>query len=243
MLELVGVSKRYDETWVVRNVSLAFETGQCHVLLGPSGCGKSTILRMIVGLISADEGAIAFAGEKITQATLAHLRLKMGYVIQMDALFPHFTAEQNATIVAKKLKWPKAKVASRLRELCEITHFPARLLSQYPVQLSGGEKQRVSLIRALMLNPEILFLDEPLGALDPLTRASLQTQLRDLFHFLKKTVVLVTHDIAEASYFGDSITLMREGQVVQTGPMRELIEHPADPFVSEFLTAQRVDSQ
>jgi osmoprotectant transport system ATP-binding protein len=243
MLDLKHVSKRYHNTWVVQDLNLAIHQGSCHVLIGPSGCGKSTLLRMCVGLIPPDEGTITFSGEELSAPTLTRLRLKMGYVIQVDALFPHFTAKQNATIVAKALKWPDDKLESRLKELCELTHFPERLLGNYPVQLSGGEKQRVSLIRALMLDPGILFLDEPLGSLDPITRASLQTELRELFHYLKKTVVLVTHDIWEAQFFADSITLMREGRIVQTGTVKELVDTPAESFVSEFLNAQRFGAQ
>jgi osmoprotectant transport system ATP-binding protein len=141
--------------------------------------------------------------------------------------------------MARFLKWPKARIDQRVRELGELARLPEALLDRYPVELSGGQRQRVSLMRALMLDPQLLLLDEPLGALDPMVRRDLQTDLKQIFEMLKKTVVLVTHDIAEAGYFADLIVLLRDGRVVQRGSIEELVDHPADEFVSRFINAQR----
>jgi osmoprotectant transport system ATP-binding protein len=167
------------------------------------------------------------------------LRRRMGYVIQDGGLFPHLTAEGNALLLARHLKQPELESRQRLEELCELTRFPADALGRYPAELSGGQRQRVSLMRALMLKPEALLLDEPLGALDPLVRASLQTDLRDIFRELKQTVVLVTHDLAEAAYLADHIVLLESGRIAQQGTIGDLKERPATPFVTQFLNAQR----
>jgi osmoprotectant transport system ATP-binding protein len=163
----------------------------------------------------------------------------MGYVIQDGGLFPHLTAAQNALLMATYLRRPASEMRSRLKELCDLTHFPPEGLDRYPVELSGGQRQRVSLMRALMLDPDVLLLDEPLAALDPLVRASLQTDLKEIFRRLQKTVVLVTHDMAEAGYLADKIVLLMEGRIIQQGTLEDLRERPASRFVSDFLTAQR----
>jgi len=167
------------------------------------------------------------------------LRKKMGYVIQDGGLFPHLTARDNVTLMARYLKWDRGSIAQRLRELTDITRFPADGLDRFPAQLSGGERQRVSLMRALMLDPDVLLMDEPLGALDPMIRRELQTDLKRIFHTLKKTVVLVTHDLGEAAFFGDVIVLLREGRIVQQGTLDDLLDSPAEPFVTHFINAQR----
>jgi osmoprotectant transport system ATP-binding protein len=167
------------------------------------------------------------------------LRHQMGYVIQNGGLFPHLTARRNVTMMARYLKWKRSEIEARLLELAELTQFPPDGLDRYPVQLSGGQKQRLALMRALMLDPKVLLLDEPLGALDPIIRFDLQTDLKRIFQRLRKTVVLVTHDLDEAEYFGDSIVLMREGRIVQQGSIHEMIDAPIDPFVTHFIHAQR----
>jgi osmoprotectant transport system ATP-binding protein len=166
-------------------------------------------------------------------------RRRMGYVIQEGGLFPHLTAGQNVTLMARHLGWKPDLIDDRVDELTALTHFPATGLDRYPVQLSGGQRQRVSLMRALMLDPEILLLDEPLGALDPMIRAELQGELREIFRTLGKTVVLVTHDMGEAAYLGDTIVLLRGGRIVQSGTLPDLVHAPADDFVHRFLSAQR----
>jgi osmoprotectant transport system ATP-binding protein len=239
MIELIGVSKAYHNVSALSPTDLEIPAGRTTVLIGPSGCGKSTLLRLMIGLIRPDTGAIRFGGTELTQASALSLRRRMGYVIQDGGLFPHLTAHDNVIIMARHLGWFADRIASRLVELAELTRFPVDALGRYPMQLSGGQRQRVSLMRALMLDPDVILLDEPLGALDPMIRADLQTDLRDIFRSLAKTVVLVTHDLGEADYLGDSILLLREGRIVQHGTLAELIRSPAESFVSHFVNAQR----
>ena len=160
-------------------------------------------------------------------------------MIQEGGLFPHLSAGENVALMARHLKWDSIRVSTKLRELAESARFPAEGLRRFPAQLSGGQRQRVSLMRALMLDPDVLLLDEPLGALDPMIRADLQTDLKRIFQSLKKTVMLVTHDLGEAAFFGDLIVLLRDGEVVQSGTLEEFFETPADPFVTHFINAQR----
>jgi osmoprotectant transport system ATP-binding protein len=239
MMELRGVRKRYGEQEVLRGIDLLCPAGRTTVLLGPSGCGKSTILRLLVGLVEPDAGSVLFAGEPVTARTLPSVRLRVGYVIQEGGLFPHLTVHGNITLMARYLNRPPRQIHRRVQELAELTHFPADALDRFPAQLSGGQRQRVALMRALMLDPDALLLDEPLGSLDPLIRADLQEELRDVFRALRKTVVLVTHDLGEADYFADAIVLMRDGEIVQTGTLEELWRRPTDPFVRRFIQAQR----
>ncbi|MGD2110300.1 MAG: ATP-binding cassette domain-containing protein [Phycisphaerae bacterium] len=239
MFELGGITKRFGTTEAVRALSLATEPGKTTVLIGPSGCGKSTVLRLMIGLIRPDQGSLTFHGDPLTPESADLLRRKMGYVIQDGGLFPHLTARQNVNLMARYLRWDAQRSDRRLAELVGLTHFPEEGLDRYPLQLSGGQRQRVSLMRALMLDPDVLLLDEPLGALDPMIRSRLQVDLRNIFRTLGKTVVMVTHDLGEAAYFGDTIVLMREGRIVQTGTIRELLDAPSTTFVTEFINAQR----
>ena len=239
LVKLVNVSKRYADAAALHPTNLSIEHGKTTVLIGPSGCGKSTLLRLIIRLIQPDSGSIMFEGEPITPDNIDMLRRRIGYVIQEGGLFPHLTARANVVLMARHVGRSQEEMQPRLQELCDLTRFSENLLSRYPVELSGGERQRVSLMRALMLSPELLLLDEPLGALDPLVRASLQKDLKEIFARLQQTVVFVTHDLAEAIYFGDEIVLMNEGRVMQKGAVTDLRNNPADPFVSEFINAQR----
>jgi len=190
-------------------------------------------------LIEPDSGSIEFNGEPITGDTIGALRRRIGYVIQEGGLFPHLTARANVLLMARHIGKSEDEMRNRLAELCDLTRFSVNLLSRYPLELSGGQRQRVGLMRALMLSPELLLLDEPLGALDPLVRAALQKDLKEIFARLQQTALFVTHDLAEAVYFGDEIVLMNDGRVVQKGSVTDLREKPADPFVSEFINAQR----
>lgn len=239
MLRLTGVTKRYGAQTALHPTNLSVEPGTTRVLIGPSGCGKSTLLRLIIGLITPDEGTVQFEDQEMAGADVLQLRRRMGYVIQDGGLFPHLTAAKNVTLMARYLGWDEKRIRERLVELCELTHLPADSLKRYPAQLSGGQQQRVSLMRALMLDPDLLLLDEPLGALDPMIRAELQNDLREIFQSLGKTVVMVTHDIGEAAFFADTIVMLRSGRIVQTGALAELIEQPAEEFVTQFINAQR----
>jgi osmoprotectant transport system ATP-binding protein len=239
MLELQGVSKSYDGRQVLRPTDLTIPSGRTTVLIGPSGCGKSTLLRLMIGLIRPDAGLVRFNGTEVRPDNVLELRRRMGYVVQDGGLFAHLTARGNIALQARYLGWDGRRIEARLAELTELTRFPADGLDRYPVQLSGGQRQRVGLMRALMLDPDVLLLDEPLGALDPLVRSELQDDLRRVFRTLGKTVVLVTHDLGEAGFFGDPIVLLRDGQIVQQATLAELVQAPADPFVTEFVNAQR----
>jgi osmoprotectant transport system ATP-binding protein len=237
VFEVRGAAKTYGDARALAGVDLDIERGRTTVLLGPSGCGKSTLLRLLLGLIPPDAGTVRFEGAPIDLAA----RRRMGYVIQDGGLFPHLTADENVTLMARYLGWEAARRAARASELLALTHFPEDGLSRYPIELSGGQRQRVSLMRALFLDPAVLLLDEPLGALDPLIRADLQADLREIFRRLGKTVVLVTHDLGEAAFLGDWIVLLRVGAIVQAGPLAELSRQPADPFVTRFIRAQRME--
>ena len=239
LVQLVDVSKRYADTPALHSTNLSLDRGKTTVLIGPSGCGKSTLLRLIVGLAAADSGTIEFNGSRITPANIDILRRRIGYVIQEGGLFPHLTARANVLLMARHLGKSHEEMRGRLLELCELTRFSGNLLSRYPAELSGGQRQRVSLMRALMLSPELLLLDEPLGALDPLVRASLQKDLKEIFGHLQQTALFVTHDLAEAAYFGDEIVVMNEGRIVQQGSIADLRERPANEFVREFINSQR----
>ena len=218
---------------------MTIQAGRTTVLIGPSGCGKSTLLRLMIGLLRPDAGSVMFEGVEVTPANAPALRRRMGYVIQDGGLFPHLTARANVTLMARYLGWDSQRVEAGLGKLVGLTQFPADALDRYPAELSGGQRQRVSLMRALMLEPEVLLLDEPLGALDPMIRSELQEDLRRIFQILAKTVVLVTHDLGEAGFFGDDLVLLRAGRIVQRGTLAELARSPAEPFVTQFINAQR----
>jgi osmoprotectant transport system ATP-binding protein len=221
------------------DIDLEIPARQTTVLIGPSGCGKSTLLRLIIGLLEPTRGHVEVAGRPVNRAGILDLRRRFGYVIQDGGLFPHLTARENIALMARHLRLAASDVDTRLTELCQLTRFASQNLERYPVELSGGQRQRVSLMRALMLKPELLLLDEPLGALDPLVRARLQSELKEIFGSLAQTIVLVTHDMAEAAFLGDTLVLMNEGRIVQQGRLDDLRNHPASGFVSEFINAQR----
>jgi len=239
MVVLENVSKAYDGATAVAPVTLEIAAGRVTVLIGPSGCGKSTLLRMIVGLVPPDSGRVLIGGEPVAPGNVLRLRHHTGYVIQEGGLFPHLTVEENAALLAGFLKRDARWIAGRIAELAALVQLPQALLARYPRELSGGQRQRVSIMRALMLDPPLLLLDEPLGALDPITRYELQDELKRIFGLLGKTVVLVTHDMTEAAHFADHIVLLRGGRIVQQGTLADLLERPAEPFVQQFIRAQR----
>jgi osmoprotectant transport system ATP-binding protein len=238
-IELRGATTRPGGGALIGPLDLAVAPGETVALVGESGAGKSTALRLVLGLTTPAAGEVRFGGAPV-RADDDGLRRRIGYVVQGGALFPHLTAGENATLVARHLRWDRARMSRRLAELLHLVRLPEGVAGRYPQELSGGQAQRVSLVRALFLDPEALLLDEPLGALDPLTRALLQQDLRRVFAELGKTVMLVTHDLAEASFLARRLVLLREGAVVQVGTLDDLARRPADPFVSRFVGAHRV---
>jgi len=238
VLELRGVAKRFGREEGVGPVDLAIEPGRTVSLIGPSGAGKSTLLKLMLGLLAPDAGEVRLGGAPLDPSDDA-ARRRCGFVVQGGGLFPHLSAEGNATLVARYLGWEPGRIAARLEALRALTRLPAAVLERFPSELSGGQAQRVSLVRALFLDPALLLLDEPLGALDPITRAELQDDLRRVFADLGKTVVLVTHDLAEAAFFADRLVLLRAGRVAQDGSLEDLVRRPADGFVVRFVGAQR----
>jgi osmoprotectant transport system ATP-binding protein len=238
VIALRDVSKRFGDRVALDGVSIRVLPGTVHVLLGSSGSGKSTVLRVILGLVKPDRGEITVDGIVVTDSTRAELVRRMGYVVQDGGLYPHLTAFDNVALPAEAHGWPPSRIRARAALLGAMVGLDEECLRLYPRQLSGGQRQRVGLMRALALDPPLLLLDEPLGALDPIVRAELQGQLGRLFAALGKTVVLVTHDIREAALLGSAITLMTEGRVVQQGAFVDLVERPATPFVTQFMTAQ-----
>jgi osmoprotectant transport system ATP-binding protein len=234
-----NVSHRYPHAVAVDDVSLRIGAGETVALIGPSGCGKSTLLKLAAGLVWPQRGTVIVADSTLAPDNILELRRRIGYVIQSGGLFPHLSAAANVTLAARYLKRDRQWIEARVVELAELVQLPRDALDRLPNNLSGGQRQRVSLMRALMLDPAVLLLDEPLGALDPMVRHGLQEDLRRLFKRLGKTVLLVTHDMAEAAFFSRTIVLMREGKIVQRGSYQDLIDSPAEEFVSDFVRAQR----
>lgn len=240
MIELREVSKSFGDTVVLQPTTLALEPGKATVLLGPSGCGKSTLLRIMVGLLMPDRGEIHIYGERLTEQNVEKLRQRIGYVIQDGGLFPHLTARDNIALLARHLGWGRKKCDARIAELADLTRMKPDMLDRFPAKLSGGQRQRVGIMRALMLDPEVILLDEPMGALDPLVRHEMQADLQKIFRSLNKTVVLVTHDLGEAAFLGDTIALLGDGRIVQMGTYEDLAKKPASDYVTRFLQAQRM---
>jgi osmoprotectant transport system ATP-binding protein len=239
MIKLHKISKTFGKTKALHTTTLDIQPQSTTVIIGPSGCGKSTLLRLIIGLIKPDNGNIYIGGEILGPQNLYSIRHKMGYVIQDGGLFPHLNARENVSLLGTYLGYEKTQIEGRINELSELTRYPVDALDRYPSQISGGQRQRVSLMRALMLDPVILLLDEPLGALDPLIRFELQNDLKEIFKILGKTVVMVTHDIGEAGFFGNKIVLLRNGMIIQEGTIGDLVNNPSEAFVTEFIKAQR----
>lgn len=243
LFALEGVSRRYlsrrEATLALDDLSLSFAGGTVTALVGSSGSGKSTLLRLLLGLERPDRGRVCHAGAEVRDTDLPRIRRAIGYVIQGGGLFPHLKVRANLALLPRHLGWSQAAIDARLQVLTPMVRLDPRLLGRYPAELSGGERQRVALLRALMTDPPALLLDEPLGALDPIIRHALQDELRELFRTLGKTVILVTHDLAEAAYLAPRLVLLRAGRVVQDGSLDEWRARPADGFVRRFLAAQR----
>ncbi|KAA0213775.1 MAG: ATP-binding cassette domain-containing protein [Lautropia sp.] len=236
---LSGVTHVFGTVRAIDDLTLDFERGRTTILIGSSGSGKSTALRLLIGLEWPQRGEVRCDGEPLRRERILELRRRVGYVIQEGGLFPHLSVLGNLGLLPRHLGWNRLRVAERAGELVEMVHLHPDLLGRFPAELSGGQRQRVALMRALMLDPPALLLDEPLGALDPLVRHELQEELREIFRRLGKTVVMVTHDLAEAAFFGSRLVLMRSGRIVQDGSLEDFRRAPADGFVREFLAAHR----
>lgn len=235
MIEFDGVSRAFNGKAAVKDLTLQVAKGEFCVLLGTSGSGKSTTLKMINRLVEFDSGEIRFAGESIRQLDARTLRRRMGYAIQSIGLFPHWTVRKNIATVPVLLGWPRAQVDERIAALLALLSLDGQLLNRYPHQLSGGQQQRVGVARALAADPEVLLMDEPFGALDPVTRGVLQQEMLRIHRLSGRTIVLVTHDIDEALTLADRIVLMDNGEIVQQGRPVELLTQPKNDFVRDFF--------
>lgn len=236
MIELNSVSKVYSGRRAVDHISLTINQGEFCVLVGPSGCGKSTTLRMINRLVNVDEGSIFINGEDISKKSPEILRRSIGYAIQSIGLFPHWTVEKNIATVPRLLKWPQGKIQERVTELLLLLDLdPEIFRKKYPGQLSGGQQQRVGVARALAVKPEVLLMDEPFGALDPITRDSLQTEISRIHKNTGTTVVFVTHDMEEALKMATRIAVMENGKILQYAPPIQILRNPAHSFIKEFV--------
>jgi osmoprotectant transport system ATP-binding protein len=236
------VSKRYPgrDEQALHELSLAIPAGTFCVLVGPSGGGKTTALKMVNRLITFDEGDIRIDGRSVRELPAVELRRGIGYVIQQTGLFPHVTVADNIATVPRLLGWERARIRARVAELLELVGLEAGDAKRYPAQLSGGQRQRVGLARALAADPPLLLMDEPFGALDPITRSRLQQELRRLHREVAKTVIFVTHDIDEAILMGDRIAILREGgRLAQYDTPDTILAHPADEFVERFIGEDR----
>ena len=236
MIELDHVSKHYDGRTIVDDLSLTVPDGAFCVLLGPSGCGKSTTLRMINRLVPFDSGMIRIAGEDVRAVPPEVLRRRIGYAIQSSGLFPHWPVEDNIATVPRLLNWPRTRIRDRVTELLELLRLdPESYRRKYPHQLSGGEQQRVGVARALAADPELLLMDEPFGAVDPITRDALQSEIARIHATTKKTILFVTHDIEEALRLATVIAILERGRLAQWGTPLDIVERPASGFVREFV--------
>ena len=242
MLEFINVTKRYSNQGrpAVNNLNLKIEKGEFVCFIGPSGCGKTTTMKMINRLIDVTEGKILLNGKDITKENPVELRRSIGYVIQQIGLMPHMTIKENIVLVGTLLKWSEEEKDKRARELIKLVDLPEDYLDKYPHELSGGQQQRIGVLRALAANPPLILMDEPFGALDPITGDSLQDEIKKLQQELGKTIVFVTHDMDEALKLADRIVIMREGEVVQADTPKEILRNPANEFVEEFLGKERL---
>jgi osmoprotectant transport system ATP-binding protein len=239
LFRLENVCKRFGAIAALENLSLEFERGTVNAVIGTSGSGKSTLLRLLLGLTWPDSGSIVIDGEAMSRERRLAIRRQIGYVIQEGGLFPHLRVRDNLALLPRHLRWSARRIDQRAHELLELMQLPLDTLRRYPGELSGGQRQRVAVMRALMIDPPALLMDEPLGALDPLVRFELQQRLRELFNVLAKTVIVVTHDLAEAAYLAPRLIMMQAGRVVQDGSARDFAQRPASDLVRSFVAAYR----
>jgi osmoprotectant transport system ATP-binding protein len=239
MLKLEHIYKAFEGRTVLTDVSLSVPKGVTHALIGSSGSGKTTLLRLTLGLIPFEKGYVKINDQALLSFKPTEWADRIGYVPQEGGLFPHITGKQNVALVPGLRNWERDRIESRVEELRGLVDLEPSVLARFPHEMSGGQKQRVAIMRAAMMDPPVMLLDEPMAALDPLIRRSLQRELKSIFQRLGKTVLLVTHDLGEAVFLAECITLLHEGRVVQTATYRQLLLEPADPFVSLFINAQR----
>jgi osmoprotectant transport system ATP-binding protein len=230
-----AVEKSYGGQRVLGPLTLSIPQGALCVLVGPSGCGKSTTLKMINALITPDAGTISIDGASVQSRSPQELRRGIGYVIQSGGLFPHWRVRDNIATVPRLLRWDEARIAARVSEVADIAAIDGAFLDRFPHQLSGGQQQRIGVARALAANPDIILMDEPFGALDPVTRAALQQELARLHRGTGKTIVLVTHDMDEALALGTTVVVMQAGEIVQSGRPAEILARPSNDFVRDFV--------
>ncbi|MFD9627185.1 betaine/proline/choline family ABC transporter ATP-binding protein [Peribacillus muralis] len=241
MLKIEKVSKIYKGgKKAVNNISLDIKKGEFICFIGPSGCGKTTTMKMINRLIEPSEGQILINGENIMDKDPVQLRREIGYVIQQIGLFPHMTILENITLVPKLLKWKEEEKKERALELLQLVDMGPEYLDRYPHELSGGQQQRIGVLRALASNPPLILMDEPFGALDPITRDALQEEFKNLQRTLNKTIVFVTHDMDEAIKLADRIVILKAGEIVQVGTPDEILRNPVNEFVEEFIGKDRL---
>jgi osmoprotectant transport system ATP-binding protein len=239
MLELQNIYKSFQDRRVLDDVNLLVPKGATHALIGSSGSGKTTLLRITLGLIPFDSGYVKINDHALLSFSAVEWADRIGYVPQDGGLFPHINGFRNVSLIATLRGWEKPRIAERVESLRTLVDLDADILDRFPHEMSGGQQQRVAIMRAAMMDPEVMLLDEPMAALDPLIRRSLQQELKSIFARLGKTVLLVTHDLGEAVFLAEQITLLREGKIVQSGVYRDFLQHPADPFVTQFINAQR----
>ncbi|MDW7694791.1 ABC transporter ATP-binding protein [Flammeovirgaceae bacterium SG7u.111] len=235
MIEVSKLSKSFSGNRVVDNISFSVEKGKTLVLLGKSGCGKTTTLKMLNRLVEPDVGEIRILGKNVLAITPEQLRRNIGYVIQDTGLFPHYSIAQNIAVVPTLLGWEAGKIKKKTSELLEMLDLPQSILSRKPAELSGGQQQRVGIARALAAEPPVILLDEPFGALDPLTRQQIRKDFKQLETLLDTTMVMVTHDVAEAVELADEICLMDQGRIVQKGVPKNLVFNPNSSFSKAFF--------
>jgi len=239
MLKLQNIYKTFNERPILIDVNLNVAKGATHALIGSSGSGKTTILRVTLGLIPFDKGYVKIKDQALLSFKQIEWADRIGYVPQEGGLFPHITGKQNVSLIAGLRGWSKGRIESRVEELRKLVDLDAAILLRFPHEMSGGQKQRVSIMRAAMMDPDVMLLDEPMAALDPLIRRGLQQELKAVFQRLGKTVLLVTHDLGEAVFLAEQITLLDQGRIIQTGTYADLLLRPANPFVGLFINAQR----
>lgn len=239
MIEIRNLTKKFGGITVIDDLSLQLSSQKTHMLIGASGCGKSTLLRLILGLLKPDFGEVLLQGKPCYLLNHSERGKMFGYVLQNAALFPHLSIRKNLELPCEIHPiYSKEELADRVESLCQMVHLPSHLLDAFPFQLSGGQRQRVAICRALLLDPEVLLLDEPLSALDPLIRAELQDELKEIFKRLNKTVIFVSHDLDEAAYLGNWLYLFQKGKIAQEGTARDLSINPRNAYVQKFIAAQ-----